>query len=123
MSSPGPILASASLTSTGSTGEGTETGYAESTAWPPTSCATGTGGTTTLFLEVQPPTTGLLLMDMLQHTLISICPASDHLLVSLPRGWERAAWTRGMRRKKTQDVVFCVNLQAAKLHGNDRSLR
>lgn len=62
-------------------------------------------------------------MDMLQHALISIRPVSDHLLVSLSRGWEGAARTRGMRRKKTQDIVFCVNFQAAKLHGKDGSLR
>lgn len=43
---------------------------------------------------------GLLLINMLLHTLIFICPASDHLLVSLPYDWGRAARTREMHKEE-----------------------
>lgn len=52
MSSPGAILPDLSLTSTISTGEGTETGCGERTSGPPITSAPETGWTTAQLLVV-----------------------------------------------------------------------
>lgn len=60
---------------------------------------------------------GLLLTNMLLHALIFICPASDHLLLSLPYAWERAAWTREVHEEEETRCVLPFGSPGSKALG------